>query len=52
MEREFGVSAAKASDEMIFKRLDCSFGGVAAVYTRGDELEIDLGFVHVLFQST
>jgi hypothetical protein len=48
VEREVAVGAAKAGDEVIFKRADGTFGGVATVDVGRSKLEVNLFTVHEL----
>jgi hypothetical protein len=41
MDGEVLVDAAQASNEVVFEGSDGSFRGVAAMYTRWSELEVD-----------
>ncbi len=48
VEREVAVSAAKAGDEVVFKRADGALGCVAMVDVWRGKMEVNLGAVHEL----
>ncbi len=48
IEREVAVSAAKAGDEVVFKRADGALGCVATVDVWRGKLKVNLGTVHEL----
>ena len=48
IEREIGVGAAEAGDEVVLKGTDGPFGGITAMNVRRGELEIDFLGVHEL----
>ena len=41
MQKEVGVAAAEAGDEVILVSFDCKFCGVSAMKVWGNELELD-----------
>ena len=49
MEREIGVNATEAGDEMILERTDASFGCIATMDVGRYQLEINFFFGHELF---
>ena len=46
------VETAEASNEVIFKGSNGSFGGVASMVTRRDKLKIHLLLLHEVFQGS
>jgi hypothetical protein len=51
MQGEFRVCAAEVRDEMVFERVDGTFGRIVAVDLRGYELEVDCFLDHVVFEE-
>ncbi len=49
MQRKVGVSAAEACNEMVFERVDHTFGCVAAVDLRRYKLVVDCFLGEVVF---
>ena len=43
MQREFGVAADQAGNEVILVSLDCTFCGIGVMKVWGNELELDNG---------
>ena len=52
MQREGGVAAAEASDQVILVGGDGSFRSIGAVQVRWNELESDAGVPHDLFEAS
>jgi hypothetical protein len=50
MEWEVFVDAAQTSNKMVFEGADGTFGGVAAVYARWCELEVNVLLAQELFE--
>ena len=50
MEREIGIDAAQAGDEMIFKCAYGTFGGVTTMIMRRDQLKINFLLLEVSFE--
>jgi hypothetical protein len=50
MEGKVFVNAAKSSDEVIFERADCTFGGVSSMEAWRHELIVDICLVQEFFE--
>jgi hypothetical protein len=51
VQRKLFVNAAQSSNEVVLEGLDCAFGGIAAMHTRWDQLEVDIFNLEELFQD-
>jgi len=52
MKREVFVCAAEAGNEVVFERANGTFGGIASVYMRRDQLIINLFGSEVVLESS
>ena len=50
MEREIGIDAAQAGDEMILKCADCTFSRVLSMIMRRDQLKVNVLLFEVRFE--